>query len=65
MSSKRPPKINWTAGLPKPRAFLPHELPLNHDKSYAMKISLASLVDAFGNERPLRAENSTAAQMDT
>jgi hypothetical protein len=57
-----PAKINWTAGLPLPRASQAHDLPANKDKRYAMTISPDSLREASGQIRPLRAQTSTGAQ---
>lgn len=55
-------EINWTEGLEEPREFLPHELPLNKDKRYAMSVSPASLRDRSGNVLPLRAKTSAEPQ---
>jgi hypothetical protein len=56
------PRIDWTAGLPTPRALQAHESQPNQDKRYAMTISPASLREASGRIRPLLAQTSTGAQ---
>lgn len=56
-------KIDWTAGLPIPRMFQDHELPLNKDKCYAMSISPASLRDSSGQQIPLKAKGASDSQV--